>query len=317
MRRLFSYIAVTALLAISFAAGAQDRVAATAQFRDGTEYLLRGKLKKAAKSFHQATESDEGFLPAHRMLGLSEELRGNWNEAAMAYEHVLDKDSLFSRLLYYQLGKVYYRLGQPSMAEDYLNTFGELQALDVRLFGRNGDEERQDEAKALEQIAGDIRAARIMRDSSQFINITRVHNMGYPINTVRDDYFPFFANDLNSFYYTRQGELRDEDLIQGRKSKQEDGGWSTNRFGNFNTLQPEGMCTLVRDGQRIYFTLCHEETSQGGCDLYAAWLIDGKVERMEPLPNYINTPSWESQPSISCDGQQLYFASIRPGGIGG
>ena len=235
----------------------------------------------------------------------------------MAYEYVLEKDSLFSRLLYYQLGKVYYRLAQPSMAEDYLNTFSELQALDVRLFGRNGDEEREDEAEALEQLAGDIRAARIMQDSSQFINITQVHNMGYPINTVRDDYFPFFANDLKSFYYTRQGELRDEDLIQGRKSKKEDGGWSTNRFGNFNTLQPEGMCTLVRDGQRIYFTLCHEETSQGGCDLYAAWLIDGKVERMEPLPNYINTPSWESQPSISCDGQQLYFASIRPGGIGG
>ncbi len=62
--------------------------------------------------------------------------------------------------------------------------------------------------------------------------------------------------------------MRDEDLILGRRNKQGEG-WTTNRFSNFNTLQPEGMCTLVRDGERIFFTLCHEQTSQGGCDLYA------------------------------------------------
>ena len=295
----------------------QNRAAATEEFRDGTNYLLAGKPKKAVKAFSKATKLDEGFLPAHRFLGLSEELTGNLPAAAAAYEHVLEADSLFSRLLYYQLGKVYYRMSRPAEAEQYLRMFQDLQEVDLAKFGLNGDQEREDEAAALKSLHQDLRAARITQDSSQFINITGVKNLGFPINTVRDDYFPFFANDLNSFYYTRQGELRDEDLIEGKRSGHDDASWTTNRFGNFNTLQPEGMCTLVRDGERIYFTLCHEDTGQGGCDLFAGWLIDGKVKRMEPLPNYINTPSWESQPSISCDGQQLFFASIRPGGLGG
>jgi hypothetical protein len=31
----------------------------------------------------------------------------------------------------------------------------------------------------------------------------------------------------------------------------------------------------------------------------------------------VNTPSWESQPSISADGRTLFFSSSRPGGFGG
>src|SRR5690606_8883785 len=31
----------------------------------------------------------------------------------------------------------------------------------------------------------------------------------------------------------------------------------------------------------------------------------------------INTPGWESQPSISADGRTLYFVSTRAGGLGG
>ncbi|OAV46204.1 hypothetical protein A3850_018275 [Lewinella sp. 4G2] len=294
----------------------QDRARATVEFQKGSEALTQGKAEKAAKLFRKATKLDKDFIPAYRLLGLAEETAGNYGEAAESYEYVLERDSLFSRLLYYQLGKVYYKLSRPEEAEIYLNIFKDLQSVPLVKFGRNGDEERRAEATALLKLDQDILAAQITQDSSQFVNVTEVRNVDVPINTMRDDYFPFFANDRKSFYYTRQGELRDEDLIQGKRSS-EDGKWTTNRFGNFNTLQPEGMCTLVRDGERIYFTLCHEETSQGGCDIYSALLVNGKVRDMQPLPDYINSPSWESQPAISCDGQQLFFASIRPGGMGG
>ena len=312
------YVRCVLLLLCCWAASlaGQDRAGATKSFQEGEKYLLAGKAKKAFKAFTKASSLDRDFVPAYRLAGVAAELIKDDRAAAEAYENVLRRDSMFSRLLYYQLGKVYYRQSRPALAEQYLLLFQELQEIPVVKFGRNGDEERAAEERVLKKLGQDLRAARITQDSTQFVNVTEVHNMGPPINTVRDDYFPFFANDLNSFYYTRQGELRDEDLIQGKRPAPT-AAWTTNRFGQFNTLQPEGMCTLVRDGQRIYFTLCHEETSQGGCDLYAGWLVDGKVTDMQPLPDYINTPSWESQPAISCDGQQLFFASIRPGGLGG
>lgn len=38
---------------------------------------------------------------------------------------------------------------------------------------------------------------------------------------------------------------------------------------------------------------------------------------MAPLEGFANSGGWESQAAISCDGQTLYFASNRPGGVGG
>lgn len=318
MQYYLRYLVVFGSLALLSSLAAQSPAAAAAAkpFDAGVTQLLEGKPKRAAKSFAKAIKLDPSYTAAYRFLGIAEELNADYGAAAAAYEETLARDSLFSRLLYYQLGKVYYRMGRPADAYRYLEKFQQLQERDIRDFGRNGDEERLAEGAALERLGLDLRAARITQDSTNFINVTQVDNLGGPINTARDDYFPFYANDLLSMIYTRRGELGDEDLIQAKR-REIGGTFTTSRFGSFNTLQPEGMCTLVRDGERIYFTLCHDVTSQGGCDLYAGWIIGGRIERVVPLPDYINTPSWESQPAISCDGQQLYFASIRPGGLGG
>ncbi|MBC6992857.1 OmpA family protein [Neolewinella lacunae] len=311
---------VLLLLCLQVATASAQWVSKSAEakgaFDDGVNFLLAGKAQKAAKSFRAATKLDTSFTAAYRFLGTAEELQRNYPAAAEAYQTVIARDSTFSRLLYYQLGKVYYKMSRPALALHYLQMFQRLQAQDRGVFGRNGEEEAQQEAAILKKLDREIQAAQITQDSSQFINVTEIHNLGTAINTNRDDYFPFFSNDLSSVLFTRMGQGNDEDLIRGSR-RNLDGTFTTARFGSFNTLEPEGMCTLVRDGERIYFTLCHGNTSRGGCDLYAGWLIDGKIERVEPLPDYVNAESWDSQPAISCDGQQLFFASIRPGGFGG
>lgn len=299
--------------------------AATAAFDDGVQFLLDAKPKKAQKSFDDAVKLDTGFVAARRFLGLSHELQGNFNSAAAAYQRVLEQDSTFSRLLYYQLGKMYYKMSRPGLALHYYERFLALQERDLGDFGRNGEEEAAEEQKVLRKLEGEIKAAKITRDSTQFINVTELYNLGFPINTRQNDYFPFFANDMNSVLFTRQGELGDEDLLIGRR-KDKDAEFITSRFGTFNTTQPEGTCSLVRDGERIYFTLCKDDkdlSAKGArpareCDLYAGWLIDGRIEDVEALPDYISVPGyWETQATISCDEQQLFFVSNRPGGFGG
>jgi outer membrane protein OmpA-like peptidoglycan-associated protein/tetratricopeptide (TPR) repeat protein len=314
-------------LAASLPAQAQkgdNFAAANAAFDEGVQLLLNGKPKRAIKPFREAIKLDTGYIAAHRFLGLSQELVGNFASAAEAYQHVLNRDSTFSRLLYYKLGKVYYKMSRPKLALYYLERFEELQARNIGDFGRNGEEEAVEERKVLNRLDGEIKAARITQDSSQFINVTKLFNMGFPVNTQQNDYFPFFANDPNRFLFTRQGQGHDEDLLIGRR-KDADGEWFTTRFGSFNTLRPEGMCSIVRDGQRIYFTICKGEEvvvakgfrRTGNCDLYAGWLVDGKIEDIIPLPDYINSPvSWETQAAISCDEQQLFFVSEREPSFG-
>lgn len=291
--------------------------AARVTFNEGTELLLAGKFKRAAKKFRESVAQDSSLTAASRFLGLAEEEQGNYTAAAAAYQRVIDRDPFSSRLLYYQLGKVYYRMSRPGLALHYLLQFEALQEEPLGRFGRNGEAERVEELAAIERLEDDIRAASITQDSSQFVNVTKMFNLGPPINTARSDYFPFFTNDQLGMLYTRQGEFGDEDLIRGKRNSREQK-FSTTRFGSVNTtVRAEGMMTFVRDGERVFFTQCNDDEDSGYCKIYSAWLIDGKLEDVEKLPDYIMSASWVSQPAISCDGQQLFFASIRPGGVGG
>ncbi len=322
---------VLILLFCSFSIALQAQIrkgsnfdAANAAFDDGVNFLLDGKPKRAIKPFKEAIKQDTSYIAAYHFLGMSQDLIGNFSAAADAYQHVLNRDPYFSRLLYYKLGKVYYKMSRPQLALFYLQKFEELQKMNIGSFGRNGEEEAAEERRVLARLAGEIQAARITQDSSQFINVTKLFNLGFPVNTQQNDYFPFFANDPNQFLFTRQGQGQDEDLLIGRR-KDAESEWFTSRFGSFNTLRPEGMCSIVRDGQRIYFTSCKGEEivvakgfrRTGNCDLFAGWLVDGKIQDIIPLPDYINSPvSWETQAAISCDEQKLFFVSEREPSLG-
>lgn len=292
-------------------------VAARLTFNEGTDLLLAGKFKRAAKLFRQAIEQDSSLTSASRFLGIAEEEQGNYPEAAAAYQRVIERDPYSSRLLYYQLGKIYYKMSRPSLALHYLLQFEVLQEEDLGKFGRNGEAERNEELAAIGRLENDLRAASITQDSSQFVNVTKLFNLGQPVNTIRSDYFPYFSNDQLSLFYTRKGEYGDEDLIRGRRN-QRDQKFSTSRFGSINTtVRAEGVLSFVRDGERVFFVQCNDDVDAGHCKIYSGWLIKGQLEDVEMLPDYIMENSWVSQPAISCDGQQLFFSSIRPRGVGG
>ena len=292
-----------------------DRLRAVEAFDDGMQAILDGKLSRAAKSLRSAVKLDDTFLPGVRALGTVCGLQKDYACALSAYRQVLERDSVFSRLLYYQVGETYLQAGQPREALAYFERFRDLQEQDYGTFGLMGEQEWATEQRIVEkELPRSILSAQISADSTNYVNATGLVNMGAPINSEDNDYFPFFTNDLTGVMYTRQEPGGDEDLITGRR-RSAGGKFRTSRFGNFNTQQPEGMCTLVRDGETIFFTLCHEK--EGGCDIHAGVLIDGQIEHTERLPAYLNSSTWDSQAAISCDGRQLFFASTRPGGIGG
>ncbi len=294
-----------------------DRRRAVDAFDDGMQYLLDGKLNRAAKSLEQAVKYDPAFLPGVRSLGTVCALQKNYECAKQYYQQVLQRDSTFSRLLYYQAGEAYLQAGEPRKALAYFLRFQEFQAIDRGEFGLMGEQEMATEQEIVKnELARSILSAQISADSTNYVNATNLRNMGRSINSEDNDYFPFFTNDLTGVLYTRQEPLGDEDLITAER-KNLTSKFRTSRFGSFNTQQPEGMCTLVRDGETIFFTLCHENQVGGGCDIHSGVLIDGQIEHTQRLPDYLNSSTWDSQAAISCDGRQLFFASTRPGGIGG
>jgi outer membrane protein OmpA-like peptidoglycan-associated protein len=67
----------------------------------------------------------------------------------------------------------------------------------------------------------------------------------------------------------------------------------------------------------MYFTACDRPGGLGSCDIYFSAFNEGQWSLPFNLGSPVNTPSWESTPSISADGSILFFSSSRPGGFGG
>ena len=77
---------------------------------------------------------------------------------------------------------------------------------------------------------------------------------------------------------------------------------------------------MTADNTFMAFTICERDdrTGEQFCDLYYTTFTYGVWNGIRKFPEGINTDKhWESQPSISPNGDVLYFTSDRPGGFGG
>ncbi len=139
-------------------------------------------------------------------------------------------------------------------------------------------------------------------------------NLGEGVNTKHSEYFPTIPILGEELVFTRRTTSEDFFYSQNKSNK-----WDVAKPlpGNINTPLNEGAQTISQDGTWLIFTGCRWPQGFGGCDLYISYLTREGWSEAVNLGNQINTESWESQPSLSPDKRQLYFASDRPGGYGG
>ncbi len=310
------FFLICLFLSIAPSIQAQE-TAAVKYYRDGEIALLEEQPKKALRLFKKAARENPDLAAAYRGMGVACEMLNDFEQAVNHYEEVLAMDSMFSRLLYYQLGEVYYKIGESERALELFKKFKSLQDIDLEHFSLNGDKEVDKEKGAQEKIDGSIRAVHITLDPERFRQIEEIKNLGPSINSKLDEVFPFLSNDQMLLFFTRRNiSKNDENLLY---SEWENHKWKNgNSVGSsFNTSSPEGMSTFVRDGKLMYFTACQRETVLGYCDIWEAQVDHTTIKNVKALNGDANSERWESQPSISCDGSTLYFASKREGGYGG
>lgn len=148
------------------------------------------------------------------------------------------------------------------------------------------------------------------------------------VSTAVDEYLGYLTPDNEILYFTRRTQEASLNSLTGPVEKerfcksvvQADGSFDKGRamLSPFN--QPgnnEGGPTSTIDNNTLYFTICRDEAGYRNCDIYYSVFSNnewGDITKMEG----VNTPDyWESQPSVSSDGNTIYFASDRPGGQGG
>jgi outer membrane protein OmpA-like peptidoglycan-associated protein len=148
-------------------------------------------------------------------------------------------------------------------------------------------------------------------------------NMGYGVNSEKEDYGPTIGNVDNVLLFTsKRNSVKDplkktynEDLFYTTKT---DTVWGfSEEFKNINTQYNEGSACLSKDGQQLFFARCNSPDCLGNCDIFVADMKpDSTWGFVRNLGPNVNSVSWDSQPSLSHTGDTLFFASDRIGGFG-
>lgn len=277
---------------------------------EGKESYENLDYKTAEQQLKEALKYDDKFFEAYMMLG---ELYTNMNrffEAASNYESAVKIDSIAYRPVYFRLANA------ELMTGDYTNAL-----IHYKTYLRNKGNSEKNRLDALKNIKNCEFAIAAMKKPVLFNPI----NIGDGINSADDEYWPsitadgqtlMFTRQTYSDYYPKAMGSRQEDFYVSTWS---DGIWQKayNAGEPLNTKSNEGAQTLSSNGKYMYFTACDRAGGLGSCDLYFSAFNDGNWSTPYNLKWPVNSTAWESTPSISADGNVLYFSSNRPGGFGG
>ena len=155
--------------------------------------------------------------------------------------------------------------------------------------------------------------------------INKILHMGEAINSSYADYAPFLSvNHETLFFSSRRNEanrdlnvVENEDIFYAQALG--DNYWEKSvPLQDINTdAFNEGSVCVDSTGEHLYFVRCGAPGGEGDCDIYSARLRkEGGWGFIEPLGSNVNSPGWDSHPSLSPSGDTLYFASDRVGGFG-
>lgn len=228
------------------------------------------------------------------------EYQSKWSQAEIDYEAAIQLAPEKEEIVYFALAEVESQQAKYQEAAQHYRDFLE----------RSGPSDRLRE-RAKRQLLSSETAHRLYSNPVPF----DPQRLGSAINTPHWEYFPSLSADGRTLVFTRQ-QNRNEDFYVSRF--EEEVGWTVAEpIRSINTAKNEGAQTLSADGKTLIFTACDRSDGYGSCDLYESRLeVDGWTTPVNIGPG-VNTKAKETQPSLSGNGELLFFASNRPGGQGG
>ena len=88
--------------------------------------------------------------------------------------------------------------------------------------------------------------------------------------------------------------------------------------GEFNTDDDEGVVAFAPDGKTIYFTRCRiDKAGDVGGEIWTAKRSGGQWTTPTKITLFKDSTITVAHPTLSTDGERLFFVSDAPGGFGG
>jgi outer membrane protein OmpA-like peptidoglycan-associated protein/Tol biopolymer transport system component len=293
------------LLLFPFILFSQNTPKAKKAYAKAVELFEVSNDKKAKDLLMSAIRHDNNYLPTYLLLGQIEEEQGNIQLAIDNYLKGLSDNNPDNAWGYWKVGMLYMQKPDYVEAKRAFTHF--------LTFKYQRSEKVESARKELKNCEFSIDA---MANPKPF----DFKNMGEGVNSEWEEYLPSVSADGKLFVITRRGPYQNgivsEDFFQ---SVYKDGKWSMaqNLGPSVNTMGNEGAQCLSPNGKVLFFTACDRKDGLGRCDIYISVKRNGQWSEARNIGPSINTKHWESQPTISPDGRELYFVSNRPEGYGG
>jgi outer membrane protein OmpA-like peptidoglycan-associated protein len=303
--RFWVFFAILSAEAFSQPALSTKSKKAIEWYNQADNYRVRAQYGEAIRLLQQAIAKDPKFAEAHHRLGLVYAAMKQYAQAITAFEEALTlfTDPRKKKETWFNLGEAYLLTGRYADAQVVLREF--LQ------------HETQNRTR-LDMAALWLQSARYALQDTAASGF-EIRPMSDTVNRFPTQYFPVLTADQQALVFTRRlgfGAEHDEDLVISYKDEQGKWGVPQSISANINSPLNEGTCTISADGRRLIFTSCVGRQSYGSCDLYESIKTGDIWSKPRNLGPLVNSPDWESQPSLSADGRTLYFVSDRKGGIG-
>lgn len=319
-----------------------DESCPVSEEKKALKYLEEGKNRKNSKeerleALRKAVEADGDCAEANYLLGL-ELLRtalskgAGFKNARKYLERTVEICPDFHFEPYYFLGSLALGSAEYDLSVKYYEKYYELSSSSIDPL----DDDRED------IIRLDYEFAKFFADA---------YANPVPFNPVKvgsvctdvDEFLPFISPDNENMMFTRRYEIEShvkasvvsektqyvEKFVQSKlvNGAFEEGEPMPSPF-NENKQYHYGGASVTIDNKHLFLTIC-VPASMGkmNCDIYTADLTYGPHPKtgvtgyhwseLRNMGDNINTPDgWEAQPSISSDGNRLYFASFREGSQG-
>jgi peptidoglycan-associated lipoprotein len=290
------------------------------RYFDNYEYYL------AAQEYLNATIEDQDYLYAIYQLAESYRLYFNYDKAQKYYKTVLDKDSTAFPLTRYWYASMLKNQSEYSLALENFEQF-------IKEYPASQPNASELKAKARIDADGCILA---INELKKPVRNYSFHGIKGPLNTGASEYAPVIFDHDTSLVITsaRTGTLggKDFNVLGGKFSdlfrftKGKDSTWIPvqidDKFSDLNTEFNDGTGSFTKDKKKFYFTRADEKfVSQNYIDylpaIYVSVFEGGKWSKAIRLNENINAKGeYNAEPSISPNGDTLYFVSKRPGGKG-
>ena len=249
-----------------------------------------------------------------------------FDHAIKYYTRLIDVCPNWHADMYYNLGIVYYNKTNDELAKKYFELFLEFPTDDEKKLGRNYAQQIEDVEAVLPEI-------------DFYLNfygnpVPFDPKLVATVSTEKEEFLPMISPDNELLMFTRRYEFKgkgelitrtvEELTMSDRTSCKSPWGEGKVMPDPFNTIQYSkyGGVSISIDNHEMYLCACQQQGHILNCDLFVTHYEEfyDSINKTHAYqwsdlknlgPNVNGQQSWEAQPSISADGNTLYFASAR------